>query len=149
MRRHKEEPGRASSVGTSGGVALGLSLEVAVGLAELVGAASGGVGATGQGAALFVEPPRHLLVQHHVRGPATRGVWLDLSARVRGRAVDVPTGRPVVVAGVVVVSGLGLHSAAVHVERPRAPREDVRSDGADQGLAGDDDGLERGLSRCP
>jgi hypothetical protein len=37
------------------------------------------------------------------------------------------------------------HPAAVDVQRPGPMREHVARDGADEWLAGDDDGLERGL----
>ena len=40
-------------------------------------------------------------------------------------------------------------TASVDVECPRAVREDSRGDGAGQGLAGDDDRLERGLGGSP
>jgi hypothetical protein len=44
---------------------------------------------------------------------------------------------------------VALNPASVNVERPRAVREDVRGDGAVEGLAGDDDRLEGGLSAVP
>lgn len=87
------------------------------------------------------------LVQHHVRGPAAEGVRFDLLPALGGRSVDVTSRRPIVVAGVVVVAGRSLHPASVDIERARSVGEHVRGDGALDGLAGDDDGLERGFER--
>jgi hypothetical protein len=91
------------------------------------------------------------LVQHHVRGPATLGVGrLDVAHALRvGVAVRVlrPAVFRVPFGESVAVRVAHAHPAPVDVERPRAVLEDSRGDGADEGLAGDDDRLERGLER--
>ena len=90
--------------------------------------------------------------QDHVRRPTTL-------AQVGGRrslrgAADVLAGEAAHASatgceciGVLIVAERV--AAPVDIERARSVGEHVGRDGADEGLAGDDDGLERGLSRCP
>ena len=148
MRRHKEEPGRAApvavaedSVTLASGADVRRPLRPTVDLlcAEL----SGGVERCL--AALFVQRLGLRLVECDVRGPAARKL-------VTGSRT--PLHRVFAVHLVIAAVGateciLRTDPRRVDVEGAGAVGEDSRGDGADEGLAGDDDGLERGLSRCP
>jgi len=100
--------------------------------------------------ALLVERLGLRLVEDDVRGPATLIELAEVARAVESIAIDADRVAAAVCADVRTATRLRrFDPAPVDVERPRAPREHVGGDGADEGLACDDDGLEGGLSRRP